>query len=569
MKKYYGPIFLGIIALTLAAPVAQTTTVLATDSGTETGTTTDPDNEMVEYSGNVYYNSPYASGEVLTKMVTEEFPANLEKGTIISFPAPFIQGYYGEVTAKVGDDHTLITDKSAPVTYKDTNSGVADVHTNLTGNNSVIKINVNDLKIGVSTPVEIPTIDGYYTNDKKINITADEYGNFNCENSINYIQKDDNTVTAKATINTNINEKDGKDGQIVSTDKEFTGQIGSDILVDVPNVKGYYTNQKQVMAHINEDKTITATNKVTYMPRDSNTVDGSLTLNLRVSGKTFESRTINLTGAKNTTIKDLDAPVLTGYPYVSPQKFSVTISKDGKFTPSTTDFVYYQHTDTLSVDVPKTKEYPDGKYTFKYEYNNVEGAQVLPSIPGYYATNENGEKQDLVIIKVKDGKAIVGKIVWHKINNNNNSSSTTKPTTKPETKPEHTKTINAHHATFYALPNTITNLYDEDGQILKNRALGGNSSWIADKLMTLDGVNYLRVATDEWVKQNDGLEVTPLSHNVYTKNEARLYTASGSLVQDRALAKNTAWVTDKSAKINGQTMYRVATNEWVRAADLK
>ena len=76
------------------------------------------------------------------------------------------------------------------------------------------------------------------------------------------------------------------------------------------------------------------------------------------------------------------------------------------------------------------------------------------------------------------------------------------------------------------------------------------------------------MATNEWAKLADGLEVTPLNQNVFTKNDARLYQANGQKVTNRALAKNTAWRTDKSATINGQTMYRVATNEWVSANDL-
>ena len=86
--------------------------------------------------------------------------------------------------------------------------------------------------------------------------------------------------------------------------------------------------------------------------------------------------------------------------------------------------------------------------------------------------------------------------------------------------------------------------------------------------MTLDGLQYLRVATNEWAKLSDGLEVNGLSETIVTKNEAALFTANGTRIKSRALGGNTAWRTDKSATINGKTMYRVATNEWVSAADL-
>lgn len=154
-------------------------------------------------------------------------------------------------------------------------------------------------------------------------------------------------------------------------------------------------------------------------------------------------------------------------------------------------------------------------------------------------------------------------------NNNNSGNNNSSNNKKPVVTPEHTKTIVDHPTTFYVLPNNLARLYNENGNLLTGRALGGNSSWYADKLLILDGVSYLRVATGEFAKLNDGLEVTPLSQNVVTANNARLYTATGELIGNRGLAKNTPWRTDKSATINGQKMYRVATNEWVRAADLK
>ncbi|WP_164506027.1 SLAP domain-containing protein [Companilactobacillus insicii] len=45
--------------------------------------------------------------------------------------------------------------------------------------------------------------------------------------------------------------------------------------------------------------------------------------------------------------------------------------------------------------------------------------------------------------------------------------------------------------------------------------------------------------------------------------------SKGQLNKIRALASNTSWVTDKTAMINGVKMYRVATNEWVAASDIK
>ena len=70
-------------------------------------------------------------------------------------------------------------------------------------------------------------------------------------------------------------------------------------------------------------------------------------------------------------------------------------------------------------------------------------------------------------------------------------------------------------------------------------------------------------------KKDDGLAVTLNETTVNTNKQASLYTSQGKKVTNRALAKNTPWYSDRMATINGQTMYRVATDEWVMADDIK
>ncbi|WP_334331883.1 CAP domain-containing protein [Companilactobacillus sp. HBUAS59544] len=48
---------------------------------------------------------------------------------------------------------------------------------------------------------------------------------------------------------------------------------------------------------------------------------------------------------------------------------------------------------------------------------------------------------------------------------------------------------------------------------------------------------------------------------------AKLYTKQGSLITNRALASNTPWLVGDINIINGQTMYQVATNEYLQASD--
>ncbi|KRK80812.1 hypothetical protein FD03_GL000946 [Companilactobacillus nodensis DSM 19682 = JCM 14932 = NBRC 107160] len=134
-------------------------------------------------------------------------------------------------------------------------------------------------------------------------------------------------------------------------------------------------------------------------------------------------------------------------------------------------------------------------------------------------------------------------------------------------------TITAHKTTFRT--NKTTQLFNIEGKAVRNRALMANTSWAVDKQMTLNGTTYYRVATNEWAKVSDGAEDTYIAMEVFSKTittsgntPKRLYTSNGELIGNRALAPNTPWFSDNSLTKNGQTLYRVATNEWVRAEDL-
>lgn len=117
---------------------------------------------------------------------------------------------------------------------------------------------------------------------------------------------------------------------------------------------------------------------------------------------------------------------------------------------------------------------------------------------------------------------------------------------------------------------TNASLYDNKGKIVKNRGLGAKSSWFVDQKMVADGVTYYRVATNEWVKASDVEEYATVNATVTTKaGDAKLlYTTEGKAVKNRALSGNSNWFSDRLATINGEKMYRVATNEWVKASDI-
>lgn len=141
--------------------------------------------------------------------------------------------------------------------------------------------------------------------------------------------------------------------------------------------------------------------------------------------------------------------------------------------------------------------------------------------------------------------------------------------TEPTVKPADNKVVVEQRTVFATSATDNVSLYSEDGTLVTGRALGKDSAWVTDKLMTLNGVKYVRVSTNEWVKLTDGLEDESIDTAINTKTQASLFTAKGERVTDRALGAETAWRTDRSAMINDQKMYRVSTNEWVKAADIQ
>lgn len=110
----------------------------------------------------------------------------------------------------------------------------------------------------------------------------------------------------------------------------------------------------------------------------------------------------------------------------------------------------------------------------------------------------------------------------------------------------------------------MTPLYNRQGKRVANRALGSNSSWFSDEVLTLNNEKLYRVATDEWVKASDVYLYVVKNIVIKTSDHTqRLTNAHGKLVSNRALAADTFWCVDRVATINGKPYYRVATNEFV------
>lgn len=95
-----------------------------------------------------------------------------------------------------------------------------------------------------------------------------------------------------------------------------------------------------------------------------------------------------------------------------------------------------------------------------------------------------------------------------------------------------------------------------------NRGLEQTTDWQADRYSYINGNKHYRVSNNEWVEADQTFEITPVNGVLTINEEATLYHDNGKK-SDRGLAVNSTFVTDKTATINGEKMYRVSTNEWV------
>ncbi|WP_229239909.1 SLAP domain-containing protein [Companilactobacillus futsaii] len=519
MKKHYGPIVLGIIALTLAAPVSNATTVLAGEAAESENTTEENQGQDSQEE------TDQPTDEEIISTLKSNLEENLEKlkeksssDSLVAAQKTTLSDAYNDLSAKA---------------EKDLN--IDELGTLIDQTNGYLTEDAKKIPYTYTTPKDV-TINGKADTLDSRTIRFDDP-----ENAKLTMSSDDAEYLS-------FSNKEGKTTDTIPLSLDENGElsIGSDYLdadgklnldssLTKEDLNNTIQNLKDRFTTFDDDDKVALDNFYDTLTKnlddlnDDSTYTDILTAKNNLNNEISKSTTVIHYGADRMI---LNVPLLKGHSIaarITGSSFlNVTFNKDA--------------TKVAAAQVVDEKGNPV-KVDSKYQVS--------------LGTLENQTQTDPVTL---DNEV--------KPKTNHNSSSSKPETEKPTTKPTHTKSISNHQTTFYALPNTIATLFDENGNALKNRALGGDSSWHADKLMKLDGVNYLRVATNEWAKLADGLEVTPLNQNVFTKNNARLYQANGQKVTNRALAKNTTWRTDKSATINGQTMYRVATNEWVSANNL-
>ncbi|WP_334329653.1 SLAP domain-containing protein [Companilactobacillus sp. HBUAS59699] len=124
-------------------------------------------------------------------------------------------------------------------------------------------------------------------------------------------------------------------------------------------------------------------------------------------------------------------------------------------------------------------------------------------------------------------------------------------------------------------------LYDANGKAI-GRSLDNFTSWQLGQSTVVGGVTYYKVATNEWLRA-DAIEIqgsTGTNTNANTTTTAtktpgyigRILKGGTVSVDDngkytgQVFANYTAWQLSAKKTINGETYYKVATNQWINAS---
>ncbi|WP_125567179.1 SLAP domain-containing protein [Companilactobacillus insicii] len=374
---------------------------------------------------------------------------------------------------------------------------------------------------------------------------------------------DDNTVTESATtsdstktgqISNNVTFKDPDNKTLVTM--TMYGKVGENLTVPQGSdaLKGYYFNGAvPVFQADGSSYSVTVTKAGNY--------DNVATLNVSyyAGDKTNIVGTEQVSGPKNTVKKLSSIP--SGYKLANAADVNVNLGKET--------------TNSVSIEVIRPVA---NTIIFKTAENQQVGTTTVSG-------EKVGDSVAMTDAQIPANYTVTNKNVTLQADGNTQIVTATK--------------ADASGITSYKTVGTTgefgARIYRQDGTLIKGRGLGSKTAWSIDKKLVLNGVTYYRVATNEFVKaadvtlsgvedgsntDNNGSETTVTTPTDAVKADRAvvtttsddptyLYKGNGQKISNRALLPHSAWQTSKMATINGVKMYKVATDEWVPATDIK
>lgn len=236
------------------------------------------------------------------------------------------------------------------------------------------------------------------------------------------------------------------------------------------------------------------------------------------------------------------------------------IEPSQKYTGTQTVELLTSDGETIALEIPEEQQPEYIGSTLEIKVPTKEGYTVTPETVKVQATAEG------LVVTNLDGSEVT--VDYTKI-----PTKPTKPSNPGPTYPvEEDPVIMKEDRLVTVNPQlTSASLYNSKGQKLTSKSLAGNSNWYSDQMMELDGVEYYRVASDEWIKAEDVYQYQKFTGVVKTLNKeiTLLKNSLGKTISNRGLARLTNWKTDKLVKIADQEYYRVSTDEFISVAEVE
>ncbi|WP_025023046.1 BspA family leucine-rich repeat surface protein [Companilactobacillus nodensis] len=469
----------------------------------------------------------------------------------------------------------------------------------------------------------IANTDGNYT--ALISGTVKELNDFTATDSILY-KKDIQTATGELEIPTTYDDK--KQTGFLEI-PEVSGVYGSnDNSVDIssyPIPANYTTDTKSVGYSVDADGKITANDKILYKRLQATPQDLTVTTHYNDGTPDGQITIPNVTGSYGSTDDAYDISTYTPQTGYSTTDNTIPISIDSQGNITTTGVVNYTKNAPESIIADVTIKTSQGPQVVK-DVKGVPGKTIqvdVPPIEGY-----TPDKTQVTVTVNDDGITVndpdVAGYVTYTKNPTSNGGATTPTSTitdvnidvatfadqpaarlydsngnlitnralQPNTGWFADKKLSKNGISYYRVAtdewvkmddvyvytpnNKYVETYNDSSKDVFNahqkqisRQLRSDSDWITDVYTYMNGTKYYRISSNEFVSANDAFEYTPVNAIVQTNNyNTTVYDEYGNAVTNRQLAAKSSWKTDKTATINGQTMYRVATNEWIKATDV-
>ena len=524
--------------------------------------------EKPTFTGNdVKGQTTTVDGPTAGSTVTVDVPDTTVGSTDVPID-PKVPGYTttpGKATITADKDGNPVVTVTEKPTY--TGNDVKGQTTTVDGPTagSTVTVDVPDTTVG-STDVPIdPKVPGYTTTPGKATITADKDG------------KPVVTVTEKPTYTANSNDKaswttdvDDLNGNPVST--SGSGNIKTGDTVNIATAPTGYTVKDgtgTATATVDDKGNVTLSHIVQpkYVPVPSKP-DQKVTFTLP-DGSTKD---VDIpAGAFGDKDKTVTVPNVYGYDHSA--TLPVSYDKDGNATVDTAN-VY------TGVKNPGTT----------IQVTNPDGTTSNITIPeGHY-----GDDPVTVTADDKPGYKSPSVVVTYNANGIPTIADANDPTTPIDATTDvltykRISSGSSNHvvvpdgvgkiekkqqtvATFSDKPDVEVYALDDNNKmsVVNDRILPHQTNWMSDESITIDGVTYYRVATNEWAKADQvyAYDAGNFFIRTYDDSVKLLYAAEGNIVQNRSLARSSSWMSDRTAYIiDGQKYYRVATNEFVSAED--